>query len=167
MAETISIRDGSKTEVYEQLLPQVAALMDAGAPSVSNMANMASALKTAFPAFSWVGFYLAHDQELIVGPFQGKPACVRIAAGQGVCGTSFAKRSTVVVPDVHAFPGHIACDPDSRSEIVVPLLDGERCYGVLDVDSNNPDAFDETDAEYLRRMCQLILPFLRKDMLHA
>ncbi len=149
MAEDLYVASGSKEEKYRVLLPQVKALVGAEEDLTANLANVAAALKETF-GFFWVGFYLVKGGELVLGPFQGPVACTRIAKGRGVCGTAWAKAETLVVPDVEAFPGHIACSSLSRSEIVVPLLrkDGE-VWGVLDVDSKRLDSFDATDANGL------------------
>ncbi len=117
---------------------------------IANMANMAAVLLEALPDVNWAGFYLLRDNELVLGPFQGRVACVRIALGRGVCGAAATERRTIVVEDVHAFPGHIACDPASRSEIVVPLLRGDALLGVLDIDSPLPGRFSEDD----RALCE-------------
>jgi L-methionine (R)-S-oxide reductase len=137
---------------YQELLPQLDALIEGEPDLVANLANLAAALMEGIEAASWVGFYRLVDGELVLGPFQGKIACVRIPLGRGVCGTAAAERRTVVVADVDAFPGHIACDAASRSEIVVPIVQGERLLGVLDVDSDRPDAFDDVDAAALERV---------------
>ncbi|GJQ22195.1 MAG: hypothetical protein HBSIN02_25500 [Bacteroidia bacterium] len=156
--ETILIKGSKKEEIYEEILPQLRALLEGEADFVANMANASSVLRVAFPGrFSWVGFYLMKGKELVLGPFQGKPACVRIAVGKGVCGTAAARRETIIVPDVERFPGHIACDPDSRSEIVVPMLRGNRLIGVLDVDSNQLNEFDVIDERYLRQIVDVVL----------
>ncbi|HRE15332.1 MAG TPA: GAF domain-containing protein, partial [Usitatibacteraceae bacterium] len=119
---------------------------------VANAANLASLVFHTLPDLNWAGFYWAKEGELVLGPFQGKPACVRIAPGRGVCGTAFARGKTVVVPDVHAFPGHIACDSASRSEIVVPVAKDGRVVGVLDLDSPLPGRFDDDDAKGLEAL---------------
>lgn len=149
MAEDLQVAEGSKEEKYRVLLPQVQALIEGEDDLTANLANVAAALKETFGLF-WVGFYLVKGEQLVLGPFQGSVACTRIAKGRGVCGTAWAQARTLVVPDVDAFPGHIACSSLSRSEIVVPLLrkNGE-VWGVLDVDSDVPDGFDATDAHYL------------------
>lgn len=149
MAEDLQVAQGPKEEKYRVLLPQVRALLDGEDDLTANLANVAAALKETF-GFFWVGFYLMKGGQLVLGPFQGSVACTRIAKGRGVCGTAWERRATLVVPDVDAFPGHIACSSLSRSEIVVPLLrkDGE-VWGVLDVDSEVPNGFDDTDARYL------------------
>ncbi len=145
-----------KPAMYEELLPSLQAIVAEEPDPIANLANLSAALKQALgQASSWAGFYLLKGEELVLGPFQGKIACTRIRIGQGVCGTAAARRETVVVPDVLAFPGHIFCDPDSRSEIVVPLLRDGALLGVLDVDSARPAAFDEVDARYLERVAAL------------
>ncbi|HIT08809.1 MAG TPA: GAF domain-containing protein [Candidatus Merdivicinus faecavium] len=133
-------------ELYEGLNARLAALMDPGAPLVSNLANAAALLYEELPRVNWAGFYLARGEELLLGPFGGKPACLRIPFGKGVCGTAAARRETILVPDVHAFPGHIACDSASRSEIVLPLIKNGRLFGVLDIDSPERGRFSEEDA---------------------
>lgn len=136
---------GTKSEQYAQLVEQARALMHGESDRIANAANLSALVYHALPALNWVGFYFFDGRELVVGPFQGLPACVRIALGKGVCGTAAITRQTQVVPDVHAFPGHIACDSASRSEVVVPLYLGETLVGVFDIDSPVPDRFDETD----------------------
>lgn len=162
MNEYIQIRSSTSDGIYRELIPQIKGLIDGEPDRIANLSNVSAALKMAFPKISWVGFYVWDGSELVLGPFQGKPACVRIQSGRGVCGTSFQRRETLIVPDVEQFPGHIACDPDSRSEIVVPLVDGEDTYGVLDVDSAELNAFDATDQQYLQELSLLVLPFFRK-----
>ena len=137
-------------------MPQLASLVDGEPDLIANLANLAAALRQGIEAASWVGFYRRQGDELVLGPFQGKVACVRIAMGRGVCGTAAAERRTVIVADVEAFPGHIACDPASRSEIVVPLVRGEELLGVLDVDSDRLAAFDETDGAALAEVARLV-----------
>ncbi len=141
---------------YARLSADLEALLAGESDFIANAANTAALLFDALPAINWAGFYLLRGGELVVGPFQGKPACVRIALGRGVCGTAAARQETIVVPDVHAFPGHIACDSASRSEIVVPLI-GERLLGVLDIDSPDPGRFDEEDARGLERLAAVFL----------
>ena len=131
--------------LYDDLLSNLRGLFAGERDAVANAANAAAAIWQHVPGLNWAGFYLLRDGGLVVGPFQGRPACVRIALGDGVCGTAAARRQTIVVPDVHAFPGHIACDPRSRSEIVVPLLRGETLLGVLDLDSPEPGRFTPDD----------------------
>jgi L-methionine (R)-S-oxide reductase len=149
MAESVSFSSSDKAARYRELGPALAALVEGEPDLIANLANASAALKECIGAASWVGFYLWKNGQLVLGPFQGKVACVRIALGKGVCGTAAAERRTVLVPDVEAFPGHIACDAGSRSEIVVPLLAGDRLLGVLDVDSYQLAAFDEVDARAL------------------
>lgn len=139
-------RAQTKSERYQELLAQASGLFAGERDGLANSANLSALLYQTLPGLNWVGFYFLRGEELVLGPFQGKVACVRIALGRGVCGTAAARRQTVVVPDVHAFPGHIACDAASRSEIVVPLLHGGALYGVLDLDSPEPARFDEDDA---------------------
>lgn len=141
-----------KAAGYVELDRQLRALLAGEHDLIANAANTASLLWHALPDLNWVGFYLARGNELVLGPFQGKPACVRIALGRGVCGTAAATRHTVLVPDVHAFPGHIACDAASNSEIVVPLLRGSVLLGVLDLDSPRLDRFDTRDQQGLERI---------------
>ena len=156
MAEDLHVSSGDKAERYRVLLPQVRSLLAGETDRVANLANVAAALKTTF-GFFWVGFYRVQGDELVLGPFQGPVACTRIARGRGVCGTAWQEDRTLVVPDVDAFPGHIACSSLSRSEIVVPLHDCEgRVWGVLDIDSDRPAAFDETDAAWFEELCMLL-----------
>ena len=157
MAEDLRIHKGEKTEQYESLIPQIKGLLDGEPDLIANLANVAAALKEQFGWF-WVGFYLVKNEQLVLGPFQGPVACTRINKGRGVCGSSWAKAETLVVPDVEKFPGHIACSSLSRSEIVIPLLKDRNVMGVLDVDSEFPDHFDETDKKYLEQIISLI-PF--------
>ncbi|WKK58987.1 GAF domain-containing protein [Sphingobacterium sp. BN32] len=148
MAEDLSIAQGSKEDQYLSLIPQIKGLISGETNQVANMANIAAALKEQFNFF-WVGFYLVEGEQLVLGPFQGPVACTRIAYNKGVCGTAWAKRETLVVPNVEEFPGHIACSSLSKSEIVVPILRDGNCIGVLDVDSAELNTFDETDVKYL------------------
>ncbi|SPF46051.1 Protein YtsP [Candidatus Sulfopaludibacter sp. SbA4] len=134
-----------KDDLYPDLLVQLASVLDGEHDAIANAANTAALLYHTLPDVNWVGFYFLKDGELVLGPIQGKPACVRIPLGKGVCGAAAARRVSVVVPDVHAFPGHIACDTASRSELVVPLLKQQSLLGVLDLDSPSPARFDETD----------------------
>lgn len=142
---------------YERLATELHSLLAGESDSIANAANTSALLFDALPEVNWVGFYFMRSGELVVGPFQGKPACVRIAVGRGVCGTAAAKRETIIVPDVNAFPGHIACDSASRSEVVVPLIVGEHLVGVLDLDSARLTRFDETDARGLERLAAIFL----------
>ncbi|MBQ3733032.1 MAG: GAF domain-containing protein [Bacteroidales bacterium] len=145
----------NKTEQYENLLQQVQSVMDENADVIANMANMAAMLHETF-GFWWTGFYRVIGNELVLGPFQGPLACTRIAYGRGVCGTAWKERRTVVVPDVEQFPGHIACSAASRSEIVVPVVRNGEITAVLDIDSVRLDTFDQTDAEFLNRMVEML-----------
>lgn len=142
----------AKPALYADLLAQARALLAGERDAGANSANLAALLFHALPDLNWAGFYWLKDGGLVLGPFQGKPACVRIALGKGVCGTAAASRRTVVVPDVHAFPGHIACDSASASEIVVPVVKAGRLAGVLDLDSPLPARFDEDDARGLEAL---------------
>jgi L-methionine (R)-S-oxide reductase len=152
MAEELLIeKNATKEEKYQALVPQIAALISSETDAVANMANVASALKYTF-GFFWVGFYMVKEDELVLGPFQGPIACTRIRKGKGVCGASWEQSKTLVVADVDAFPGHIACSSDSKSEIVVPIFKDNVIIGVLDVDSDTLDSFDTTDQVYLERM---------------
>lgn len=155
MAETIALTASEKAARYAELIPQLAALVEGEPDLTANLANITAALRECLPVASWVGFYILRAGELVLGPFQGKVACVRIALGRGVCGTAAAQRRTIVVPDVDRFPGHIACDAGSRSEIVVPILRAGEVVAVLDVDSYERAAFDEVDAEQLGRVASL------------
>lgn len=152
MAEAVIHLSGTKAEKYEQLLPLIQALVEGEKDGVANLANVTAALKQGFNFF-WVGFYLVKENELVLGPFQGSIACTRIPKGKGVCGTAWEQQSTIVVPNVEEFPGHIACSSDSKSEIVVPLIKNGNVIGVLDVDSNQLSDFDETDEKYLNTLC--------------
>ena len=142
--------------LYDTLVAQAAGLLAGERDPWANAANVAALVFALLPDLNWAGCYFLRGGELVVGPFQGKPACVRIALGRGVCGTAAATRRTVVVPDVHAFPGHIACDAASNSEIVVPILDGGRLVGVLDLDSPQTGRFGEVDAAGLERLARLL-----------
>ncbi|NCI45563.1 GAF domain-containing protein [Sediminibacterium soli] len=155
MAEDLTINKGTKQEQYESLFPQIRGLLEGETDLVANLGNIAAALKEQFGWF-WVGFYLVKDQELVLGPFQGPVACTRIRKGRGVCGTSWEKASTLIVPDVEKFPGHIACSSLSKSEIVVPVLRDNAVLGVLDVDSELPDQFDDTDKQWLEKIVALL-----------
>lgn len=155
MAEDLQIARGTKTQQYAALLPQIRALMEGETDPTANLANIAAALKEQF-GWLWVGFYLVKGGELVVGPFQGPVACTRIRKGKGVCGTSWAEERTLIVPDVEAFPGHIACSSLSRSEIVVPILNGKAIVGVLDVDSIELNAFDQEDQRWLEDVVKII-----------
>jgi len=151
MVEDLQIVAGSKTERYTSLLPQIRALVEGESDAVANLANIAAALKEQF-GWLWVGFYMVKNDELVVGPFQGPVACTRIRKGRGVCGTSWEQAATLIVPDVEAFPGHIACSSLSRSEIVVPLWHMGEVIGVLDIDSVAFNDFDAVDQRWLEEI---------------
>ena len=155
MAEDLQIAVGSKAEQYQSLLPQIGGLLEGETDLIANLANIAGALKEQFN-WLWVGFYLVKKNELVLGPFQGPVACTRIQYGRGVCGSSWKEKKTLIVPDVEKFPGHFACSSLSRSEIVVPLWQDNEVFGILDVDSEELNHFDETDAEYLGKILQLL-----------
>jgi L-methionine (R)-S-oxide reductase len=156
MAEELIIaQDLSKKEKYEALIPQVEALVTGEPDLTANLANIAAALKYGM-GFFWVGFYLVKEDELVLGPFQGPIACTRIRKGKGVCGTTWAKGETIVVPNVDEFPGHIACSSDSKSEIVLPAFKNGEVALILDVDSDQLNDFDATDAEALERLMRII-----------
>lgn len=157
MAEDLYISAGTKEEKYRALLPQIEGLLAGEDDLTANLANVTAALKETF-GFFWVGFYLVKGGELVLAPFQGPVACTRIRKGRGVCGSAWQEGRTLVVPDVDAFPGHIACSSLSRSEIVVPLLDGGEVWGVLDVDSECLNHFDATDARFLEEICSRLRP---------
>ena len=147
----------SKTELYSELGIQLGALLEGEHDFIANAANFSSLLYHSLPDVNWVGFYLLKNNELVLGPFQGQPACVRIAMGKGVCGTAAELKQTIVVENVHEFPGHIACDSASNSEIVVPLVSGGRLIGVLDLDSPKLSRFDDEDAEGLNELTNTFL----------
>ena len=152
MAEQLILLGESKAELYTSLIPQIQALIGDETDNVANLANVSAALKEAF-GFFWVGFYLVKESELVLGPFQGPIACTRIQFGRGVCGQAWANSETLLVPNVDLFPGHIACSSLSKSEIVVPLFKNGIVIGVLDVDSDQLNNFDETDKLYLNLLC--------------
>lgn len=143
------LETGSKAELYSDLAAQLRSLIEGECDFIANAANLSSLLYYSLPDLNWAGFYLLKEDELVLGPFQGKPACVRIALGKGVCGTAAKQRETILVDNVHEFPGHIACDSDSNSEIVVPLIRDQQLIGVLDLDSPLLGRFDEEDAKGL------------------
>ncbi|HMZ99946.1 MAG TPA: GAF domain-containing protein [Ferruginibacter sp.] len=155
MAEDLNIIQGSKEEIYPSLIPQIKGLLEGEPDLIANLANITAALKEQF-GWLWVGFYLVRGEELVLGPFQGPVACTRIKKGRGVCGTSWQKAQTLIVPDVEKFPGHIACSSLSRSEIVVPVIRNGEVAAVLDVDSELLDQFNETDKKYLEEIVGLV-----------
>ena len=153
----------SKTELYREVRDQLAALFAGERDGLANAANMSALLYGALPGLNWAGFYFRQGRELVLGPFQGKVACVRIALGQGVCGTAAERGETIIVADVHAFPGHIACDTASRSEVVVPLFQNGQLMGVLDIDSPELGRFDHEDSIGLNAVAAL---WVRSSDLH-
>ena len=157
MAESLVIpAEGTKEDKYKALLPQVEALLGGEEDKIANMANFTAVLAEAF-GWLWTGFYLVKNEQLVLGPFQGPIACTRINYGKGVCGTAWKEEKTLIVPDVEAFPGHIACSSLSKSEIVVPIFDKHgKVIGVLDVDSTELNAFDETDQQYLEQLIKYL-----------
>jgi L-methionine (R)-S-oxide reductase len=157
MFEAQTIADAGKPEFYRALGRQVDALLEGERDPIANAANISALLFQLMPDLNWAGFYFLRGQELVLGPFQGKPACVRIAVGKGVCGTAVAKRQSIVVEDVHAFPGHIACDAASRSELVVPLKRGDTIVGVIDLDSPTPGRFDTDDRAGIESVAERFL----------
>ncbi len=147
----------TKRDLYDALAQQLAALLEGEPDAIANAANMSALIYQLLPDLNWAGFYFMRGPELVLGPFQGKTACVRIAVGRGVCGAAVERKVSMVVPDVHAFPGHIACDSASRSELVVPLIKDGRVLGVLDLDSPHPNRFDEEDREGCERLVEIYL----------
>lgn len=155
MAENLIISDGDKCNKYSVLYEQIKSLTDGEDDLIANMANISSMIHQTF-GFWWTGFYRVRGSELVLGPFQGPLACSRIPFGRGVCGTAWKETATVIVPDVDAFPGHIACSSASRSEIVVPVFDDEKVIAVLDIDSAELNTFDSVDKEWLEKICSLL-----------
>lgn len=155
--EIAGTETASKAELYSDLQSQLRALLEGETDFIANAANFSSLLYHSLPDVNWAGLYLLKDGELVLGPFQGKPACVRIAIGKGVCGTAAEQRQTILVDNVHEFPGHIACDGASNSEIVVPLVDHETLIGVLDLDSPLLARFDDDDARGLNELAQIFV----------
>ena len=160
MAEDLHIITGTKVEQYKELVPQIEALIHGETDLIANMANISAALKEQFN-WLWVGFYLVRNNELVLGPFQGPVACTRINRGKGVCGTTWERGETIIVPDVEAFSGHIACSSQSRSEIVLPLYKNGEIIAVLDVDSKELDTFDLIDKENLENILKTLGGSLR------
>ncbi len=157
MFATAGIQAETKAELYAELHGQLRALLTGEHDWLANFANVASLIFHTLPDLNWAGFYLLKDGELVLGPFQGKVACVRIALGRGVCGEAVTQGRSLVVPDVHVFPGHIACDSASRSELVVPLRTGGEIIGVLDLDSPHPGRFDEGDRAGCESLMEILL----------
>jgi len=160
MFEAAPIAADTKAALYAELAVQARALLEGEPDRIANAANLSALAFHALPDLNWVGFYFFDGTELVLGPFQGKPACVRIPLNRGVCGAAASQRQTQLVPDVHAFPGHIACDVASRSEIVVPLVHKGELIGVWDVDSPVPDRFDEDDRKGMEALCAVFLATL-------
>ncbi|MEE9432579.1 MAG: GAF domain-containing protein [Melioribacteraceae bacterium] len=157
MNSTTQINKVSSLEdLYKLLLKQIDGLIDNSLPVISNLSNITAALNQTFNKISWVGFYFKKDDYLYLGPFQGKVACTKIKIGTGVCGKSFEEGKTIVVPNVHKFPGHIACDVETNSEIVIPIFNGNKAIGVLDLDSKDFEAFNETDKVWLKKIGGII-----------
>ena len=156
MSEELTLVEGSKKSRYESLLPQIKAVVEGETDLYANLANVCACLKQQF-GWLWVGFYLVKNNELVVGPYQGPLACTRIAKGKGVCGASWKDRTTIIVPDVNAFPGHIACSSLSLSEIVVPVIRDGDVVAVLDVDSELYNHFDDTDRQYLDDLVSFLI----------
>jgi L-methionine (R)-S-oxide reductase len=160
--ETVTIdRAVPKGTLYRDLAASLESLLAGESDALANLANASALLAQALTGINWCGFYLLRGEELVLGPFQGKTACVRIPLGKGVCGTAAARRETLVVPDVNAFPGHIACDAASRSEIVVPMIENGALRGVLDVDSPDLDRFDEEDRQGLEGFVRTLVPLVK------
>lgn len=159
MSFEVTSLDGTPEERYTELLQQLRGLLHDEPDWLANLSNAASLLYMQLDRINWAGFYLMRGGELVLGPFGGKPACTRIRLGKGVCGTAAARNEVQVVPDVFAFPGHIACDAASRSEIVLPLVVEGRVVGVLDVDSPEPGRFGDVDRQYLERVASLLAPW--------
>ena len=155
MFNAAPIQAANKSELYDELAEQARGLLHGERDRIANAANFAALVYHALPDLNWAGFYFYDGVELVVGPFQGKPACVRIAVGQGVCGAAVARRQSVLVEDVHAFPGHIACDSASRSELVVPLVRDGDILGVIDLDSPRPARFDADDCAGIESVARL------------
>jgi GAF domain-containing protein len=160
MAEDLQIlKSASRAKQYESIIPQIASLLQGETDLIANLANIAAALKEQFNWF-WVGFYLIKENELVLGPFQGPVACTRIKIGKGVCGTAWLQKEVIIVPNVDEFPGHIACASASKSEIVLPFYVNNKLCGVLDVDSEFLNHFDEVDALYLKQVVSLLNPII-------
>ena len=150
-------KQNAKSKLYASLVVQLMSLLKGEHDFIANAANFSALLFNSLPNVNWAGFYFLHGDELVLGPFQGNPACVRIPMGQGVCGVAAQQCETIIVPNVHEFPGHIACDVASNAEIVVPLFDGERLLGVLDLDSPLIGRFDDQDAEGLNELATVFV----------
>lgn len=158
MAEELHQVTGSKSEIYDGLLPQIKGLITGESDLIANLSNVCAALKTGL-GFFWVGFYIKKEDELVLGPFQGPIACTRIQHGRGVCGAAWSEKRTILVENVDEFPGHIACSSDSKSEIVIPILKNNEVVAVLDVDSDSLNDFDQTDATNLEKLCEWLAEY--------
>lgn len=156
------LKSGNKEEVYQELIPLCESLLKEEKEWISILSNFAALLKQSFESFSWVGFYLLKDNNLILGPFHGKVACSFIEMGKGVCGTSALRKETIIVEDVNKFPGHIACDENSKSEIVLPIMLNNKLIGVLDIDSYNLSNFDKIDKDYLEKLVYILAKKLQQ-----
>lgn len=155
MAEELILQQGDKAEQYQSIIPQIKAIVEGEPDLIANLANICAALNQQF-GWLWVGFYLVKKNELVLGPFQGPIACTRIAKGRGVCGTAWQQQQVIIVADVELFPGHIACSSASKSEIVLPIMQNTECVGVLDIDSDELNQFDQVDAKYLQQLISII-----------
>lgn len=156
------LKNGNKEEIYQELIPLCESLLKEEKEWISILSNFVALIKQSFESFSWVGFYLLKDNNLILGPFQGNVACSFIDMGKGVCGTSAVRKETIIVEDVNKFPGHIACDENSKSEIVLPIILNDKLIGVLDIDSYNFSNFDEIDKDYLEKLIYILVKKLQQ-----
>ncbi len=157
----VEMYKGTKEENYQFVIKQLTALIEDETNTIANLANASALLNQFLENINWVGFYITEGEQLVLGPFQGLPACVRIPFGKGVCGTSAQNKETLRVADVHLFPGHIACDAASASEIVVPMIKNNKVLGVLDIDSPIKDRFDEIDQEYLEKFVEVLVNYIQ------
>lgn len=157
---TVKTYSEDRTKNYEMVIKQLEALLEGESNQIANLSNASALLNQFLNEINWVGFYLVDGEELVLGPFQGMPACVRIPLGKGVCGTAAANKESIVVPDVNLFPGHIACDAASQSEIVIPIMKDGNLLGVLDIDSPITDRFDDIDKEYLEKFVHSLIKYL-------
>lgn len=162
-SELIIDNSQNDEDIYKQFAKQLIHLIDPKDKIISNLSNFTAALKQSFNKISWVGFYILNEKKLCLGPFQGNTACTEISLGNGVCGTSALSKQTIIVEDVENFPGHIACDSGSKSEIVVPIMLDDNIWGVLDIDSYNLSAFNEIDKFYLEQFCKILVSRLELD----
>ncbi|NLS05610.1 GAF domain-containing protein [Rhizobium sp. P32RR-XVIII] len=162
MFQTALIETADKPEFYRVLAQQLQAFLEGETDTVANAANASALMFQMMPDLNWAGFYFLKDDELVLGPFQGKPACVRIPVGRGVCGTAVNERASILVEDVHAFPGHIACDAASRSELVVPIRHADEIIGVIDLDSPIPSRFDQDDQAGIERLAEVFAASFRQ-----